>query len=89
MPSGKKPDYNLSAMDGDNICKGKVGVGWKNDDGSIAISLNAFVVLSAIDDLKLRLFPAEGYESRIRKAERASATTPPHDPDDLGDDVPF
>jgi hypothetical protein len=50
--AGRKPDYQLSAMQGD--LKGKVGAAWVNADGSISIDLNPFVVLQD-GPLKLHL----------------------------------
>lgn len=76
MAKGNVPDWTLSAMDPDNICKGKCGAAWNNDDGSISIKLNPFVVLEAVDGLRIRLFPAEGYDERQRQVEQDSAATP-------------
>ncbi len=46
--SNKKPDYDLAAMNkltGDKNYR--CGAAWKNDDGSISIKLDPFVVLDA------------------------------------------
>lgn len=62
----KKPDYWLKAMNkrvAGKVATGKVGAGWKNNDGSISIDLNAFVVLETVthspEDLVITLFPIE------------------------------
>ena len=98
MAGGKKPDWNLSAMDPENICKGKVGAGWSNDDGTISMKLDPFVTLSAMDNLKIKLFPyeelsREQFEAKRKQRERDSATTPSGAKaghfDDLEDDIPF
>lgn len=95
---GRTPDWNLSAMEPNNVCKGKIGGGWNNDDGSISIKLNPFVTLRAIDDVRLRLFPYERlsdaeFAEKQRKREEASAATPSRSvrsyPDDSDDDIPF
>ena len=84
----RKPDFNLSAMSDNNVCKGRVGAGWLNPDGSINIKLNPFVVLTAMDALKLRLFPVDGYEERQKSKEKTSEPTPASN-DYPEDDIPF
>lgn len=56
--AGRRPDYTLSAMDkGNDALKGSVGVAWINEDGSISVRLNPFVVLDTRQhSLELRLF---------------------------------
>lgn len=53
---GRKPDYRLGVLAKGTEHRGQVGAAWKQTDGTIRIKLNAFVVLSAIDDLVLTLF---------------------------------
>lgn len=66
--AGKKPDYTLSAMDKDTErLKGNVGIAWINEDGTISIRLNPFVVLDTREHaLELRLFKNDGnYAKRV------------------------
>ena len=57
---GRQPDFNVLAMDknNDKVLKGTIGVAWKNQDGSIRMKINPFVVLDTrLHDLVLTLFP--------------------------------
>ena len=59
-PRGRKPDYWVKAMQahGEKLdAKGKIGAAWTNEDGSISIDLNPFVVLEAHPALHITLFP--------------------------------
>lgn len=65
----KKPDYWLKAMDKSHPGKsfsGKVGVAWKNADGSISIDLEPFITLETVTrtpkELVLTLFARERTE---------------------------
>ncbi len=54
----RKPDYNVSAMNKSTEEKGRIGAAWINQDGSISITLDAFIVLpNAGKDLLITLFP--------------------------------
>lgn len=75
---GRRPDYKVSAMNKFNDHKGQVGAAWLNDNGSISIKLNAFVVLSAENDLVITLFPHDGGGSQ----PRGSDTTKEEDNDE-------
>lgn len=57
----RKPDFWFKAMNKNTNQKAKVGAAWQNQDGSISIDLNPFVVLSApvATDLVLTLFPID------------------------------
>lgn len=59
---GRKPDFRLKVFDKDTEESGEVGAGWRNDDGSISIRLNGWVVLSQRDlrNQLLTLFPEDG-----------------------------
>ncbi len=84
--AGKKPDYTLSAMDKDNDrLKGLVGAAWINEDGSISIRLNPFVVLDTREhNLELRLFKNDGnYQKKLPKSAEV-----PHDVQ-AGQEIPF
>ena len=67
---GRSPDYNLSFLDKGTDQRGRVGAGWRNDDGSISIKLNVKVVLAESPDLILTLF------LRDENYERAHEGTP-------------
>ena len=58
----RPPDWNLhailsSTIEAKNDDRGKVGVAWNNEDGSISIVLNLAVVLDERSIASLRLFP--------------------------------
>jgi hypothetical protein len=53
----RKPDFNLKAMRRDTDQKNRVGAGWFNEDGSISIVLDSFIVLESHPQLILTLFP--------------------------------
>lgn len=58
----RPPDWNLHAIlpspvEAKNDARGKVGVAWNNEDGSISIVLNLAVVLDERSIVSLRLFP--------------------------------
>lgn len=55
--AGRKPDYRMHALKKGTDEKNRVGGAWANEDGSISIRLDAFVVLQADPDLVLTLFP--------------------------------
>lgn len=59
--TGEAPDFNVTAMDkNDDTFKGQIGVAWINEDGTIAIKLNPFIVLDTNrHNLTIRLFPNE------------------------------
>lgn len=74
---GRAPDYNVSAIHKGTGHRGQIGAAWKKDDGSIQIRLHAFVVLSAVQDIVITLFPREPNEvpQRGRIAEAVEAVT--------------
>ncbi len=53
----RKPDYRVAAMNKVTDAKNNVGGGWLNGDGSIAIVIDPFIVLSGGKDLLITLFP--------------------------------
>lgn len=82
--TGRKPDYNVGAVDKVSGFKhSRVGAAWKQGDGQISIKLNPFVVFDCTRmDIVLPLFPVEGYEERAagrnkRKTE-ANDEPPPY-----------
>ena len=53
----RTPDYNVKALNkrtGDRT--GKIGAGWKNEDGSISVKLDMFVTIAYDPDLLVTLF---------------------------------
>ena len=54
---GRKPDYNVNAKIKNTNYKGKIGGAWRNEDGTIAIRLDPFIVLKSDPELLLTLFP--------------------------------
>lgn len=57
--AGRKPDYRISALSKKNEHKGSVGCAWINEDQTITISLNSFVVLDERDDILITMFPTD------------------------------
>lgn len=62
----RKPDFWLKAMDKripGKSSSAKVGVGWRNGDGSISIDLESFITLETVSrspkDLIITLFPVD------------------------------
>lgn len=55
----RQPDFHLKALDKDTDKTAKIGAAWQNENGTISLVLNPFVVLNANDDLLLTLFPAD------------------------------
>ncbi len=56
--AGKKPDWTLSIKHRDKADKAVIGVGWTQEDGSIALSLRPGATLDYYtqDDFIIRLF---------------------------------
>lgn len=78
--AGRLPDYRLKVLNRENDYSSSIGAAWKNDDGSISIQLDHFVVLKGRGhggDIVITLFLNDKERKRSRK------------PDDTGDDVPF
>lgn len=60
MPNPKKPDFHVKAKHRTHAhMNGRVGAGWLNPDGSIAVRLDPFVVLQGSHNLVITLFPVE------------------------------
>lgn len=80
---GRKPDYDVSALNKDNERKGKIGAAWANPDGTISIVLNTFIVLdTGRDNLLITMFPTTGYKPK------GKSNLPP-DSDLQDTDTPF
>jgi hypothetical protein len=53
----RKPDYNVHAMNKVTNAKARIGAAWMNEDHTISIVLDAFVVVPGGSDLLITLFP--------------------------------
>ena len=86
MPA-PKPDYTLWVAS--DAGKGRAGAAWKNEDGSISIAIDPYVILKGRGHSgaprTVMLYPAGSYEAR-KKAEEEAAAKVPDGPDD---DIPF
>lgn len=56
----RKPDYSVAALNKATDAKGQIGAAWKNDDNTISVILNDFVVVKQEGDLLITLFPKSG-----------------------------
>jgi len=63
--AGRTPDFVLKALNKETDKKGKVGAAWENDDRSVSISLDPFVVLSGQDSIVLTLFPWDTGDNNV------------------------
>lgn len=60
MAKGRTPDFEAKAMNKENDRSHRVGAAWLNDNGSVSIELDEFVVLTGKDkNTVLTLFPWE------------------------------
>lgn len=84
MSGGRQPDYSLGALDSSTDEKNpKIGAAWKNEDGTISININDFVVLRGSKTLYLRLFPTN------RSTPQPSTSKEKYTTQDLEQDIPF
>lgn len=72
MPEAKRPTHDLSVILKDGT-KGKIGVAWLNDDGSVSIQLNACTTLDSREVERLTLFKREAWKGKTnqRSAEQS------------------
>lgn len=57
--ASRKPDYRVGALNKRTNSKNILGGAWKNEDGTISVVLDDFVVLSQHSkELLITLFPA-------------------------------
>lgn len=55
---GRTPEWIVSVLDKQTDKKGRVGVAWDNEDGSISIKFNICTVIDTrTQDLLITLFP--------------------------------
>jgi hypothetical protein len=87
----RKPDYNLWMASDQG--KGRVGAAWSNEDGSISITLDPYVILKGKGHTGLKtnlmLFPYGGYEERKKRKEKRAEANTAAGSTDLDDDIPF
>jgi hypothetical protein len=77
MNTSQKPTHELSVKDTTSADRGKIGVGWLHDDGSMTVKLNPCVTIS-YDNLRgkvLTLFPIRSEEEwkKIREEKIAAS----------------
>lgn len=65
MSDARKPDYRLKALNKDTDERNTIGAAWLNADGSINISLEAFIVLQASPHLVLTLFTIDDTKKKV------------------------
>jgi hypothetical protein len=53
-----RPTHRLSVKERNGKNSTIIGVGWMDQDGTVAIKLNPCIVLSSKDDVLIRLFPS-------------------------------
>lgn len=76
---GRRPDWNLSALDKVTEKRGDIGAAWTNPDGSIAIRLNMNVVIdSRTQDLVITLFKCDGRAKGV-----------PETPTEVDEQIPY
>ena len=90
MSGGRKPDYSVGALNRDTDEKNpKVGAAWCNDDGSIDININDFVVIRGSKATYLRLFPYRERSASVPPPTPQEEPKQPYTTKDLQDDIPF
>lgn len=92
-PAPRPPDYNVNCLNKQNEAKGKIGAAWINDDGSIRIVLDPFVVLPPSHLAVITLFKVGNYQKRETKPQPRTAADSLDDAEGGGDppdnEVPF
>lgn len=89
--TGKKPDFNVSAMDTTTepaTKNNRIGAAWTNDDGSIRVKIDPFVVIHGGPNMYVTLWPNDG-EQRGRGGGGSSRTPGRRDRGGENDDIPF
>ena len=56
---GRRPDYEIKALNKDTQERGPIGAGWLNEDGSIYLKFNPFVVLPVGAHMAITAFATE------------------------------
>lgn len=90
MPKGDKPDFTLWVANDHG--KGKAGAAWRNEDGSIGLVLDVWVVLRgrghAGAQTTIVLYPTSGRGSFEERKKKAAAEEG-GEAEELQDDIPF
>lgn len=55
----RTPDYDVHAMNKTTDEKNRVGAAWLNENGTLSITLTAFIKLESSEDLVITLFPRQ------------------------------
>lgn len=78
--AGRSPDFRLRAFDKVKEVGHTVGAGWLNEDGTVTIVIDPFVVLRPKKGYSFHLFPADdaGW-AKMKKTAKKEA------PDERGD----
>ncbi len=81
--TSRQPEYSLNCLNKTTEAKGRIGAAWLNDDGSIRIVIDPFVVLPPVGEIVLTLFKNKPYtqskppgRSNSEQLERAERGTP-------------
>lgn len=56
---GRTPDFQVKAMNKENNRSHRIGAAWLNDNGTLSIDIDEFVVISGRDRPVITLFPWE------------------------------
>lgn len=57
---GRKPDYNVWAVDKKTGISGDIGAAWINEDGTVRIKLNPFVVIdTGVGAFMIKMYPTK------------------------------
>lgn len=66
----RKPDYNFRALNKATEERGRLGAAWNNQDGSITVVIDPFVVVPTGKQFLLTLFPYKAErETRVDESE--------------------
>lgn len=86
-PAPRQPDYSVNCLNKQNEVKGKIGAAWLNEDDSIRIVLDPFVVLPASHLAVITLFKVGSYNKKPEtKPTGSRPSTEPFSADAAGED---
>ena len=94
MATGNAPDYDIRALDKTTGEKGRIGVGYKNPDGSISLVFNRFAAVPvgknfAIRAFAWRPFGGKGYGAPFSDDGHDTASDLQSSGSVADDDIPF
>ena len=87
--AGRKPEWSISALNPKTGIKGTIGAAWNNDDGTIQLKINPFVILNGADELQIRLFHADRVPSTAPVAQTLRTPARDYGKNDDQDEIPF